>query len=189
MSAYIIEHLEPKLWKWCLIEYKHISQLVGKRNLWFTNLKKRSVELQKYGKAIKKSVTQLPLSNICVLDPDATKTLTPADAKIFDYFIFGGILGDNPPQKRTAPELTSRFTYPVEARNIGKKQLSTDNAVAVVQQIARGKKLEQLHFQDGIEIDLKGGESIQFPYRYLLTEGKPLVSEELIEYLGRKGGI
>ncbi len=189
MPIYIIEHLEPQLWKWCVIEYKHIAQMVGKQNFWITNLKKGSTELQKYGKVIPKSVTQLKLAKVCVLDPDATKTLTPADAKRFDYFIFGGILGNDPPQKRTAPELTSKFTYPLKTRNIGQKQMSTDNAVAVVQEIVKGKKFEELPFQDGIEIDLKEGESILFPYGYLLVQGKPLVSAELIEYLKRKKGI
>lgn len=189
MPIYIIEHLEPKLWKWCTIEYKHMAQMVGKQNLWFTNLKKASAQLQKYGKIITKSVTELKLARVCVLDPDATKTLTPPDTKKFDYFIFGGILGNDPPQKRTAPELTSKFTYHIETRNIGKKQMSTDNAVAVVKEIMKGKKLEQLPFQDGIEIDLKEGESIMFPYRYLLVNGKPLVSTELIEYLRKKKGI
>ena len=192
MPTYIIEHLEPKLWKWCVIEYKHISQMVGKQNLWFTNvnhLKSGGTKLQKYGKVIKNSIVQVPLSNVCVLDPDAEKILTPADAKRFDYFIFGGILGNEPPQKRTAPELTFRFKYPIETRNIGTKQMSTDNAVAVVQQIVQGKKFDQLPFQDGIEIDLKDGESIMFPYRYLLKDGKPLVSEELMEYLKKKKGI
>ncbi len=189
MAIYIIEHLESQLWKWCTIEYKHIAQMVGKQNLWITNLKKGSGELHKYGKLIAKSVVQLPLSKVCVLDPDAIKTLAPAEAKKFDYFIFGGILGNDPPQKRTAPELTSRFTYPIEKRNIGRKQMSTDNAVAVVQEIVKGKRLEQLPFQDGIEIDLKEGESIMFPYRYLLVKGKSLVSRELIEYLKKKEGI
>jgi len=189
MPTYIIEHLEPKLWKWCVIEYTHISQMVGKQNVWITNLKKGSTELQKYGKVIRKSVVQVLLSNVCVLDPDAKKILTPADAKKFDYYIFGGILGNDPPQKRTGPELTSQFKYPIETRNIGQKQMSTDNAVAAVQQIVNGKRFERLPFQDGIEIDLKDGESIMFPYRYLLKDGKPLVSEELMEYLKKKKGI
>ncbi len=189
MPIYIIEHLEPKLWKWCLMEYKHISQLVGKRNVWFTNLKKGSAELQKYGKVIGDSVTKLKLAKVCVLDPEAAKVLTPQDALKFDYFVFGGILGDDPPQKRTKPELTSKFKYPIETRNIGSKQMSTDNAVAVVQKIVKGRQFEELPFQDGIEIELKEGESVMFPYRYLLVEGKPLVSKELVEYLRRKRGV
>lgn len=189
MAIYIIEHLEPKLWKWCTIEYKHIAQMVGKQHLWITNLKKGSKELRKYAKVITKSVTGLKLAKVCVLDPDAPKTLTPVDAKRFDYFIFGGILGNDPPQKRTGPELTTKFTYLIETRNIGQTQMSTDNAVAVVKEIVNGKQFEELPFQDGIEIDLKEGESIMFPYRYLLKNGKPLVSNELIMYLKRRKGI
>jgi len=40
-TVYIIEHLEPKLFPWCMIEYKHISKTVGKSNLWFTNIKQK----------------------------------------------------------------------------------------------------------------------------------------------------
>ncbi len=38
---YIIEHLEPELFEWCLIEYEHISKLVNEDNLIFTNIKKQ----------------------------------------------------------------------------------------------------------------------------------------------------
>ncbi len=37
---FIIEHLEPELYPWCLIEYKHISKIVGKNNLIYTNINK-----------------------------------------------------------------------------------------------------------------------------------------------------
>ena len=56
MVMYIIEHLEPRLWKWCMIEYKNISKIVGRKNLWFTNIKQKSKEvkeLAKYGKISK----------------------------------------------------------------------------------------------------------------------------------------
>lgn len=187
MTTYIIEHLEPRLWRWCLIEYKHISELVGKQNCWFTNV--RSKKLNEYGKTFLQSVTTLPLTNACVLDPEEKKALTPLEAKRFDYFIFGGILGNDPPEKRTAPELTTKFSYPVEIRNLGTKQMSTDTAVAVVKEIVGGKSLEDLPFRDGIEIELRRGESVQFPYRYLLVKGKPLVSNELVAYLRKKKGL
>ena len=44
-QIYIIEHLEPKIGRWTLIEYAHISKIVGKRSLWFTNIKHRSKKL------------------------------------------------------------------------------------------------------------------------------------------------
>src|SRR3989344_5207445 len=120
MAIYIIEHLEEKLWPWCILEYKHISQTVGKEHLWFTKVSGSA--LQPFGKVFSESAIQLyaqkKLKNVCVLDPAATKTLTPEEAKTFDYFVFGGILGDDPPRKRTEPELTSKMSG-VAARNIG----------------------------------------------------------------------
>src|SRR3989344_5772263 len=118
MPTYIIEHLEEKVWKWCTIEYKHISQIVGRQNLLITNIKDNSL---KSIATKKESVTTLDLRNACVLDPDAKKTLTPEEAKNFNFFIFGGILGDFPPQKRTTPELTSKLKN-AEARNLGNAQ-------------------------------------------------------------------
>ena len=94
MPIFIIEHLEPALFPWCLLEYKHISKIVGKRNLWFTNIKdKDKNKLSKYGKVFTESIKQLinknyhchnvkthlyfTNKNICILDPEAKKTLTP----------------------------------------------------------------------------------------------------------------
>ncbi len=181
---YIIEHLEKRTWKWCLIEYKHISKITGKRNLWFTKITKGNKDLKKYGKVIKKPVSELNLKNACILDPDAKKTLSEGDGKKFKYFIFGGILGDYPPKKRTKKELTRRLGF--SARNIGKKQMSTDNAVYVTREILKGKKFKDLNFKDKIEIKLGKLDSVILPYRYILVKGKPLVSNELIEYLKRR---
>ncbi|MBI2047253.1 hypothetical protein HYT26_03780 [Candidatus Pacearchaeota archaeon] len=187
MPIYIIEHLEPRLSKWCLIEYKHISEIVGKRNLWFSNikLKKDREKLKRYGRVIKESVSKLNLKNACILDPDARKTLAPKEARKFRYFIFGGILGDYPAKKRTKDKLT-KFVKNAAARNIGKKQFSTDNAIYVAKQIASGKNFSNLKFKDKIEIQKNKVESFILPYRYALHEGKPLASKELVRYLKRK---
>lgn len=191
MPIYIIEHLEPRVFRWCLIEYKNISRILGSGNLWFTNIKQKSKEareLRKYGKVIKKSASGLNLKNACVLDPEADKTLNPKEAKKFDYFIFGGILGDYPPRKRTASELTSRIKN-AEARNLGKKQFSTDNAVFVVKEIAKGIPIEKIKFIDKLLIRINDIESIELPYRYPLIKNKPQVSEELVSYLKKKKGF
>lgn len=187
MPVYIIEHLEPRVWRWCMIEYRHVSKIVGKRNLWFTNIKKCR-NLARYGKVIKKSVSQLNLKGACVLDPEARKTLTPAEAKHIKYFIFGGILGDNPPQKRTAKELTN-FIKKAVVRNIGKKQFSTDNAVYVVSRISKGVPLSKLKFTDDIEIKINSSESVILPFHYAVINNKPLISKELVTYLKRKKGF
>jgi ribosome biogenesis SPOUT family RNA methylase Rps3 len=186
-KIFIIEHLEPKLWKWCLIEYKHISEIVGRENLVFTNIKKeKDVEvLEQIGKVIKNSVSELKLKNVCVLDPESDKTLDSKNSKSFEYFVFGGILGDYPPKKRTKKELT-QFVKDASVFNIGKKQMPTDNAVYVVNEIIKGKNISDLKFKYKIEIPIKEGESVDMPYNYILVDEKPLISKELLEHI-KKG--
>ena len=89
---YIIEHLEPELFEWCLIEYGHISEIVGKENLIFTNIKNKtdSSKLKKLGNVIEKSVSESGFQNICVLSQYGTKTLETNDKNKFEYFVFGG---------------------------------------------------------------------------------------------------
>lgn len=189
MPTYIIEHLEPRVYKWCLMEYRNISKIVGKENLWFTNIKRKNLNLEELGKAIKESVSGLGLKNSCVLDPEAPKILEPKEAKSFDYFIFGGILGDNPPRKRTTPELTSKIKN-AEARNIGKEQFSTDNAVLVVKEIAENnKRFEDIKFIDTLTIPINDVESIDLPYRYPIINNKPQISDELVKFLKKKRGF
>jgi len=179
---FIIEHLEPKLWKWCLIEYEQMSKIVGKNNLIFTNIKNNSKYLEKFGKVKKQSVKKMILKNVCILDPEAEKTLTTKEAKQFKYFILGGILGDNPPRKRTEEELTP-FVNNGIVRNIGKKQLSTDNAVYVTWKIYNGTPLNKIKFKDEIEIKINETESTILPYSYPVINDKPLISKKLVEYL------
>ena len=177
---YVIEHLEPKLYKWCFLEYRHISKLIGKENLIFTNLNSNQAEkLKKYGKCYTESVAELKFVKICVLDPEAETTLTPKECRQFKYMIFGGILGDYPPRKRTKGELKLKG----ERRNLGKEQFPTDNAVMVTKLISEGLSLEKMKFSDELEIKIKEGESVELPFRYLLVNGKPLISEELVEYV------
>ena len=60
-KMFVIEHLEPKLSKWVLIEYSHISKIIGKRNLIFTNVRKSSEKLNKIGKTERKKISELNL--------------------------------------------------------------------------------------------------------------------------------
>jgi len=187
---YIIEHLEPELFEWCLIEYENISKIVGKENLWFTNVgnKKKSdrKKLEKFGKVFSKSVKEMNLENACILDPESKKILKPKDN--FDYYIFGGILGDYPPRKRTKNQLTKFLK--AETRNISKEQMSTDNAVYTVKQIVeKGKNFNELNFVDNISVKLNEFESVELPYRYNLIKGKPLVSKKIKTYLRKKKGF
>ncbi len=191
MSIFIIEHLEPKLSKWCFIEYERISGIVGKSNLWFTNIKNKSEQkkLSKFGMVFSKSVKELKLSNVCVLDPQTDKILKPSDKK-FKYFVFGGILGDYPPAKRTKKELT-QFLPKSSVRNIGKKQFSTDNAVWVVNEIINNNKnFNELKFRNNFELKINDVESIILPYIYPIDKnGKQMMSEKIVEYLKKKKGF
>jgi len=187
MPIYIIEHLEPELFEWCLIEYEHISEIVGNENLWFTNIKPADKnKLEKFGKVFFESVKSMKLDNSCVLDPEADKTLESSEN--FSYYIFGGILGDYPPKKRTEKELT-QFISNAEKRNIGKEQMSTDNAVYTVKQIVEGKSFEDLKFIENASIEINEFESVDLPYRYNEVNGKPLMSKKIKAYLAKKKGF
>jgi len=190
MPKYIIEHLEPKLGKWCLYEYENISHLVGKNNLIFTNVKKKSnvKKLKKLGKVFSKPIHQLNLKKICILDPESPSLLKPVDKNKFNYFVFGGILGDYPPKKRTKKELTNFFQKP-KTRNIGKKQMSTDNAVYTTRKILQGTPFNKLPMKYKIELKFNEIESVILPYQYNLINGKPFISQKVISYLKRKRGF
>lgn len=180
----IIEHLEPEIWKWCEIEYQSISKIIPKENIWFTNISQKN-NLNKFGKVIKESVINMPLKNVCILDPDAKITLNPKETNQFNYFIIGGILGDYPAKKRTKVELTNKLKNAF-VRNLGKKQFSTDNAVYVLNKIISGIKLEDIAFQNKLNIKLNDIESIELPYFYPLINNKPRISKELLKYIKSK---
>lgn len=69
----------------------------------------------------------VPQSRVCLLDPRATKVISPEDAELFDVFLYGGILGDDPPRDRTGELRKLGF----EGRHLGEKQMTTDTAVKV----------------------------------------------------------
>jgi len=177
-KMYVIEHMEQQLYKWCIIEYTHISEIVGRENVMFTNVK----DVEKFkgvGDVRSERVSELNLKNACVLDPFAEKALS-ADEK-FDYYVFGGILGDEPMQKRTA-----ELDIPAERRHLGRKQMSTDTAVYVAKHIIDGGKLSDLEFKDEIEIPIQEGESMILPYRYVMIDGQPMLPKNFVEFLKQK---
>ena len=191
---FIIEHMELEVYDWCLLEYKHMSKIVGKSNLIFTNVKKQQSKLKNLGKVHKESIKELlniyPKQEICLLDMDAKTTLTTKDKTNFKYFLFGGILGDNPRKHRTQ---TLKSKIKTKTRNLSQRQMSTDTAVYVTHKILKGKKLEQLKFTDELEIVLdenKGAtESVILPFRYVVEKNKVILPPGLIDYLKNKKSI
>ena len=168
---FVIEHMD-EISEWCILEYTHISEIVGKENLIFTKV--NSDKLNGLGIIKKESVHNLKFENVCVLDPEAEKILSPDDK--FDYFIFGGILGDFPPRKRTR-----EINIEGERRNLGDVQMSTNTAVYVAKKISEGKKFSDLDFQDDLIIPISDGEEVILPYRFVKENGKLVLPPGYIE--------
>ena len=187
---FVIEHLEPELHEWCLIEYEHISEIVGKGNLIFTNIKHENDrnKLKKFGQIFDKSVSELKLEDICVLSQYAKKTLTTDDKNKFQYFVLGGILGDNPAKRRTddiIKELRHK-KIKFEERNLGAKQMPTDAAAYVSKKILDGKKLNEFRFADELEIQISENESVSLNFRYAVDYNKVIISEKLVDHLRKR---
>ncbi len=183
---FVIEHLEPELYKWCLIEYRHVSEIVGKRSAIFTNIdKKDAKKLKKYGRVYSNSITDLKLTNICVLSQYAEKALTAKDQSKFKYFVFGGILGDSPAKNRTNILINNLKKHKIkfESRNLGRKQMPTDTAVYIAKKILEGKKLSKFKFVDELEIEINENESVTLPFRYAVDNNKVILNKKLVEYL------
>eukprot|EP00999_Lentomonas_sp_LEN2_P000977 NODE_1984_length_681_cov_45.467509_g1934_i0.p1 GENE.NODE_1984_length_681_cov_45.467509_g1934_i0~~NODE_1984_length_681_cov_45.467509_g1934_i0.p1 ORF type:complete len:196 (+),score=40.49 NODE_1984_length_681_cov_45.467509_g1934_i0:64-651(+) len=184
---YIVEHLEPELGKWCLLEYARMAKVLGPGKLMITNLKPDEISTIKAvapdAECLEKQVDQLGLNHqrICLLDPKAEKMLEPSDISAFDYMLFGGILGDDPPQHRTK-EL---YKIGAQTRLLGDRQMSTDTAVVVTYKILDEKMpFEKIKFIDDPDVSLRDKESVHLPYRYLCdADNNPIVADGLIEYL------
>ncbi|MBI2654904.1 hypothetical protein HYX06_00575 [Candidatus Woesearchaeota archaeon] len=190
MMKFIVEHLEPELYEWCLIEYGHISEIAGKENLIFTNIKnkKGGDKLKKYGTVYEKGISELNLNRICVLSQYASKTLAANDKNKFEYFVFGGILGDNPAKKRTDMIIKNLKNKKIKfnERNLGSRQMPTDNAVYAAKKVLEGGKLSDLKFADELEIQINENESVILPFRYVVDNNKSIISKKLVEHLRKR---
>jgi len=190
---FVIEHLENELYDWCLIEYEHISSIVGKENLIFTNIanKKDADKLKKLGYVHENKICETDFENICVLSQYAEKTISSLDNKKFEYFVFGGILGDNPAKKRTETIINDlKDTEKMfDERNLGKAQMPTDVAVYAAKQMLNGKKLSDFKFVDKLEIEIDEDESVELDFRYIIDNNKPIISEKLVEYIKNHEGF
>ncbi|KAK0568532.1 hypothetical protein OC861_001862 [Tilletia horrida] len=154
-------------------------------------------------------------SQICLLDPKAPHALTsrdfrrtaPADGKQdivdgpFDWFLFGGILGDDPPRDRTASLRELGFPR----RHLGGMQMTTDTALGVTKRVVEdGFRLDladtqkdeadaaaaegkadigelgpAFGFIDQPELVFGKGEAVEMPFRYMPeTEGDAHASNQ-----------
>jgi len=179
---FIIEHLEPEMYEWCVLEYEHISDEVGRNNLIFTNVPKKDHKtLASLGEVKEESVKGMDLKTPCIMDPQADKMLIPEDK--FENIVIGGILGNHPMDGRTKREFKK---LKGERRNIGALQMSTDTAVIVVKRILDGMPFTKLTFQDTLDIEIEDGFHNILPYRYLKENGKLVLPKGFVEFLRRQ---
>lgn len=108
MKTFIVEHLDEELGPWSELEYITIAK-ESHENVAKFCLTSISPKLQLPAalkdvtgfSADERSVEEIYVdskSRVCLLDPSATKELSPEDGDAFDVFLFGGILGDDPPR-------------------------------------------------------------------------------------------
>lgn len=102
-KTYIVEHLDDELGPWSELEYITIakeSHMAGAK--FCLSSVPPSLVLPEALKAVPgftadgNSVEDLyaaDKSRVCLLDPSASKELSPEDGDTFDVFLFGGILG------------------------------------------------------------------------------------------------
>lgn len=191
----VIENLEEKPSKWLMLEYENSSEIVGRENIIFTNVRDEKLRnlLKGLGEVYEESVLELGLDgNLIILEPQAPKLLTPEDyrLKVVNYVVVGGILGDHPPRGRTWKLLTSKLKTG-NPRSLGRGQFAINGAVYVALQVARGLTLNDIPVVEGLEIEVSRSKTythtIYLPYVYPIVDGKPLIPRGLIEYL--KGRI
>jgi ribosome biogenesis SPOUT family RNA methylase Rps3 len=102
-KTFIVEHLDEELGPWSELEYLAIAKETQATNGTFilsslpegfqvpTDLRSNDAFSAEH-----RGVEELYAANnarVCLLDPAASKDLSPADGEAFDAFLFGGILG------------------------------------------------------------------------------------------------
>ncbi|KAM0791431.1 hypothetical protein ACM66B_005889 [Microbotryomycetes sp. NB124-2] len=183
---------------WVSLEYSQMLKLASPSRVIFSSLSKQSVDsldklLTDRGatpqqfKADTRTVSQLikddgvDMSRVCLLDPKGEKELEPEDIKQFDWFLFGGILGDDPPRDRTGELRKLGFT----GRRLGPVQMTTDTALGVTKLIVQdGIPYEKIAFVDHPTIRFDDHESVEMPFRYVKDDkGEPILPDGMKKLL------
>ncbi|MBN1860990.1 MAG: hypothetical protein JW840_05975 [Candidatus Thermoplasmatota archaeon] len=182
----IIEHCEPRLSKWLLLEYKHAAKLWDGKIV-FTRVtdKRTTTTLHPFGSVKKEKAKDLYSDKRCiVLDPQSRKPLTTNDCANADVLIVGGLLGYEQPRGRTKTLISETSGFPV--RHLGKLQLSIDGAVFVIKAICLGLSLYDIEIASEVEIIHDSVHSTILPFGYPVIEDTPVITPGLIKYLTRR---
>ncbi|POR38639.1 Protein arginine N-methyltransferase SFM1 [Tolypocladium paradoxum] len=190
-KTFIVEHLDEELGPWSELEYAAIAKETRdtrgrfilsslpptfqvpaalSRNGAFTAERRGVEELYATDK-----------SRVCLLDPSASEDLSPEDGDKFDVFLFGGILGDDPPRDRTSELREKGF----EGRRLGPKQMTTDTAVRVTRMVVQDKiALDKVPYVDFPELKFNDHESTEMPFRYVTDQaGQPIMPAGMKELI------
>ena len=185
----VIEHCEPNLSEWLMLEYKNSVKIWGKNTIFTNVIDKKVINILKtIAKTEKKNAKELLDNKKClVLDPQSEKTLKTDDFTNLYAIIIGGILGYEKPKGRTKKLITDKYGF--QTRNIGKIQLTIDGAVFIAKEIASGKKLKEIEIAYELEIIHDPVHSTVLPFGYPIVNNKPVITPGLIEYITRINGI
>lgn len=188
-KTFVVEHLDPELEAWSSLEYAAIARESSAAQCRFLlssvpktlKLPENLVRVDGLEVEHDSVETLFEKAKVCLLDPAAKQELSPADGDIFDVFLFGGILGDNPPRDRTSELRKKGF----EGRRLGPVQMTTDTAVRVTRMVVQDKiPLEAIPFVDNPEIRVDEHESTEMPFRYVTNKDRqPIMPEGMIDLI------
>ncbi|OCK83644.1 DUF431-domain-containing protein [Lepidopterella palustris CBS 459.81] len=184
-KTFVVEHLDPELEAWSSLEYSAIaSECTAHDARFFLSSVPKELELPENLQKVKglhvehRSIETLfadQKDKVCLLDPSAAQELSPEDGEKFHVFLFGGILGDDPPRDRTS-ELRNKG---YEGRRLGPVQMTTDTAVRVTRMVVQERvPLDAIPYIDHPELTINKNESTIMPFRYVKDEnGQPVMPE------------
>ncbi|KAI0012279.1 DUF431-domain-containing protein [Xylariaceae sp. FL0662B] len=199
-KTYIVEHLDPELGAWSELEYLAIARECSRSGALFClsslppgfqvptalaavpafRAESRGVE-DMCGDVDGNGGGEFERDRVCLLDPQAGRDLRPEDAGEFDAFLFGGILGDDPPRDRTSELRKKGF----KGRRLGPVQMTTDTAVRVTRMVVEEQfALDKIPYLDFPELKFNDHESTEMPFRYVKgDDGKPVMPEGMVELI------
>ncbi|KAI1112986.1 DUF431-domain-containing protein [Nemania sp. NC0429] len=194
-KTYIVEHLDPELGPWSELEYVSIARETARAGGTFVLSSvpaalaadlPETLAREPAFRAETRGVEELypaaeQRARVCLLDPRAEKDISPDDKALFDVFLFGGILGDDPPRDRTGELRVKGF----EGRRLGPVQMTTDTAVRVTRMVIQEQfTLNMVPYVDHPDLKINEHESTEMPFRYVKgSDGEPVMPEGMMDLI------